>query len=186
MEQNIIVPAMHSVVIFSQAPTAASRVVDGVVVHLKDFQRRQIVKPLAEDWELHLVSSGDFTWRLVNQAGFENIDTTPAEVPMDLRATPSMRDQVVELVSRYIAARAQDDGYETLEEALDFDMAGEIDDLATEAERAFLAAFAPPQGRAANDPPPGTKVPSKPPKTPPRADSGEMAEEQPTAESEET
>lgn len=150
METNIIVPAGHAVAILSTTPTVAHRVVDGISVYLNQFHKRAKIAPLDHEWELLLESQEEPQYRLINQTGYENIDTRPVEIPLDLRTTPSLRDQVIEQVARYMTARAVDEGYESLEEAHDFDMQGEIDDLATEAEHAFLAAFTPHQGRAAN------------------------------------
>lgn len=151
MKTSIEVPAGFAVAILTQHPTVAMRVVDGIGVYLHQFDKRAHIKPLDHDWELSLDADEAPLWRLIDQRGYENIDTRPVEIPADLRVTPSLRDQVVEQISRYLAARAVDEGYETLEEAHDFDMQGEVDDLATEAENAFLAAFKPHEGRAAND-----------------------------------
>lgn len=151
MQKNIIVPAGHRVAIMAPKPCYAYRVVDGVAVFLKEFHTRAAIAALDVEWELSLESEEDPSYRLVDVRGYENIDTRAVEIPLDLRTTPTLRDQVVEQISRYFAARAVDEGYETLEEAHDFDMQGEIDDLATSAEASFLAAFTPHQGRAAND-----------------------------------
>lgn len=151
MEKNIIVPPGHAVAILATKPTVAHRIVDGISVYLNQFHKRANVPPLDHEWELLLESEEEPQYRLIDKRGYENIDTRPVEIPLDLRTTPSLRDQVVEQISRYMAARAVDEGYETLEEAHDFDMVAELDDIATEAETAFLAAFTPHQGRAAND-----------------------------------
>lgn len=71
---------------------------------------------------------------------------------MRLKAAASMRDMVVEQISRYLSARASDEGFESLEEAMDFDIEGELDDLQTRAESSYLAAFMPHEGRADNAP----------------------------------
>lgn len=161
---NVVVPAGHAVAILATAPTLAYRVVDGIAVYLRQFEKRARVPPLDMEWELELESEGKVNYRLVDQRGFERVDPNPVEIPAELRATPSLRDQVVELVARYLGARAQDDGYETLEEANDFDIDGEVDDIATEAERSFLAVFKPHVGRAANNPDrPGRKSVENPP-----------------------
>lgn len=151
MKTDILVPAGHRVAILNSSPTTAYRVVDGIAVYIQMFDKRATIAPLDMEWELSLDSETEPKWQLIDQRGYEKIDTRPVEIPLDLRTTPSLRDQVVEQISRYFAARAVDEGYESLEEAHDFDMQGEIDDLATEAEGAFLAAFTPHQGRAAND-----------------------------------
>lgn len=151
MEKNIIVPLGHAVAVLSTRPTVAHRIVDGISVYLNQFHKRAKIAPLDHEWELLLESAEEPQYRLIDQRGYENLDTRPVEIPLDLRTTPTLRDQVVEQVARYLAARAVDDEYETLEEAHDFDVQGELDDIATEAETAFLAAFAPHEGRAAND-----------------------------------
>lgn len=187
MEKNIVVPAGFSVAILATCPTTAHRVCDGISVYLNQFSRRARIPPLDVEWELSLEGAEEPQYRLIDQRGYENIDTRPVEIPLDLRTTPTLRDQVVEQISRYFAARAVDEGYETLEEAHDFDMQGELDDLATEAETSFLAAFTPHQGRAANDNARG--VPAVPdlgsqalkPPVPPISPKPNLQEEEPIA-----
>lgn len=168
-EVNVILPAGFSLDGVSTAPIRAYHMVDGVGVLLGLFTSRVRIKPAGEERELMFRSDvvfQDFT--TADRRGLEKVDPTPTEIPLRLKASPSMRDQVVEQVSRYLSARAQDQGFESLEEAMDFDVEGELDDLQTRAESQFLAKFAPHEGRAAagaqvREPAPAAPAGSAPP-----------------------
>lgn len=163
-EVNVVLPAGYGLDGVSTAPVRCYHMVDGVGVLLGLFSSRVRIKPAGEERELMFRSDLKFVdFELQDKRGLEKVDPTPTEIPLRLKASPSMRDQVVEQVSRYLSARAQDQGFESLEEAMDFDLDGELDDLQTRAETQFLAKFAPHEGRAAAGPKvrdPAVNVPS--------------------------
>lgn len=153
METSVVVPAGFELRGLSSAPVSVYTVVDGLGVLLARFASVVRVKPFAEERELLMRSDVEFKdFDLLDRRGLEVPDPNPTEVPLRLKAAPSMRDMVVEHLSRFLAARAQDEGFESLEEAMDFDLEGEMDDLQTRAESSYLAAFAPHEGRADNAP----------------------------------
>lgn len=155
METTVVLPAGFELKGVSPEILSAFVVVEGIGVLLARFPRLVHIKPHAEEREILFRSDGAAsftTFDMVDRRGLEPVDPNPVEVPLRLKAAPSMRDQVVEHISRYLSARAQDEGFESLEEAMDFDIEGELDDLQTRAEGAYLASFAPHEGRANNAP----------------------------------
>lgn len=153
METTVVVPAGFELRGLSSVPVSVFVVVDGIGVLLARFASVVRVKPYLEERELLVRSDVEFTeFDLIDRRGLEVVDPNPVEVPLRLKAAPSMRDMVVEHLSRYLSARAQDEGFESLEEAMDFDIEGELDDLQTRAESSYLAAFMPHEGRADNAP----------------------------------
>lgn len=155
-EVNVVVPPGFSLEGACVQPTRCYVMEGGLGVLLAIFTNRVRVKPADVEREL-LFRSDDLVFQdfsIVDKRGFEIVDPNPVEVPVHLKASPSMRDMVVEQISRFMAARAMDEGFESLEEAMDFDVAAELDDLQSRAEGQFLATFMPHEGRASNAPKP--------------------------------
>lgn len=151
METNVVVPAGHTLDGVGSGPVHVYDMSDGLGVLLGIYP--SIVKVRSADHERELMFRSDVLFQnfvLKDVRGFEEVDPTPVEIPVRLATAPSMRDQVVEQISRYLFARAKDEGFESLEEAMDFDVEGEVDELQTRAETSFIASFMPHQGRAAN------------------------------------
>lgn len=184
METTVVLPAGFELKGLSPAIISAYVVVDGLGVLLARFPRLVHIKPHAEEREILFRSDHDASFTefdMVDRRGLEVPDPNPMEVPLRLKAAPSMRDQIVEQISRYLSARAQDEGYESLEEAMDFDLGAELDDLQTRAEGAYLATFMPHEGRADNSP--GLKRDQRPETKPepPKPAFPTVAEEVPVA-----
>lgn len=151
METNVVVPAGFGVHAFVSDLVRVYDMESGIGVLIGSFPSVVNVKPSVVERELMFRSDVEFKdFELRDLRGLEILDTTPLEVPLRLAAAPSMRDQVVEQISRYLSARAKDEGFESLEEAMDFDIGGELDDLQTRAEGSFIQSFMPHEGRAGN------------------------------------
>lgn len=172
MDTSIIIPAGFALEGFSKH-AVMYEVADGVGMYRRGFNSIVRVDPAPHEREFLFKTQEVFKdFRLIDKRGLEVVDPNPVEVPLNLKATPTMKEQIVEQISRYLSARAADEGYETLEEAMDFDIPGELDDLQTAAEGSFLASFAPHEGRANNTPRRPGERPTVAPK-PPEVPSGE-------------
>lgn len=153
MDTNIVVPAGFGVHGFVSDPVNVYDMASGLGVLIGSFPKVVNVKPSTVERELLFRSEVEFqNFELKDLRGLEVVDPTPVELPLRLAAAPSLRDQVVEQISRYLSARAKDEGFESLEEAMDFDLDAELDDLQTLAEGTFLQSFMPHEGRAVNTP----------------------------------
>lgn len=144
MELVINVPRMHQLQIKSAGYFEVWDEVDGIAYRVAGPQSDYTALVVDFDRELVLKWQDDDAepaTYLADKSGLEFPDPSPVEVPLMLKAQPSMRTQIIEELGRYLSARAMDEGYESLEEANDFDLDAEIDDMATEAEEAFRAAF---------------------------------------------
>lgn len=83
--------------------------------------------------------------RQAHEAGMSYLDKhgreipsgVPVEVPIRFRTPQSTREVVADLVRRELSQRAQDEGFETWEEADDFDIEDDPVDPRTEYERVF-------------------------------------------------
>lgn len=149
METNVVVPAGFGVHAFVSDLVRVYDMESGIGVLIGSFPSVVNVKPSVVERELMFRSDVEFKdFELRDLRGLEMLDTTPLEIPLRLAAAPSMRDQVVEQISRYLSARAKDEGFESLEEAMDFDVTGEVDELQTRAEASFIQSFMPHEGRA--------------------------------------
>lgn len=143
MEQVIEVPALHELEVRTVYPFTLWEDIDGVAVRLKGPLTSLVVPVLDADRLFVVKTEKDEVpaYYITDKRGFEMPDQTPAEIPLQVRAQPALRDTIIEELGRYMSARARDEGLETIEEANDFDMEGELDDIATEAEQAFIASF---------------------------------------------
>lgn len=151
MDTNIVVPAGYGVHGFVSDPVNVYDMASGLGVLIGSFPKVVNVKPSTVERELLFRSEVEFqNFELKDLRGLEVVDPRPIEVPLRLAAAPSMREQVVEQISRYLSARAKDEGFESLEEAMDFDITGEVDELQTRAEASFIQSFMPHEGRATN------------------------------------
>lgn len=61
----------------------------------------------------------------LDEHGFEHPDPTPVEMPTRLRLPQRQVDRVRELVRRELSQRAQEEGFESFDEADDFEIEGE-------------------------------------------------------------
>lgn len=61
--------------------------------------------------------------------GKEVLDSTPLEVPLHWRRPPSLRDQIKQFVRTELSAQAEDRGFDSFEEADDFEMDEDPDPL---------------------------------------------------------
>lgn len=182
METTVVLPAGFELKGHSAVIISAYNVIDGLGVLLARFPRLVHIRPADVEREILFRSDSpsSFTdFDMIDRRGLEVVDPNPVEVPLRLKASTSMRDQIVEQISRYLSARAQDEGYESLEEAMDFDIDLELDDLQTRSEGAFLASFAPHEGRANNTPRNPADKRQEPEKVP--KDGTTMTEEAPVA-----
>lgn len=58
----------------------------------------------------------------LNDRGHEILDNTPIEIPLGWRKPESLTEQMRRLIRTEMSIRAQDQGFETFEEADDFDV----------------------------------------------------------------
>lgn len=138
MELNIVVPPRHTLQLAGDEMFQAYRLVDGIGVLIAQKSRLRL-GPWKEEVEILVKSPGkkEPLWDLQDVAGYNQVDSTAVEVPLRFRGQVSMRDMVIEQLQRYFSASRANQDYETLEESQDFDVQGDIDDLATAAELSF-------------------------------------------------
>lgn len=74
---------------------------------------------------------------LTEDGRFEIVDSTPLEAPLDLKPSPGLTEIVRDLVRREMSQVADQLGYETFEEADDFDIEDDPLDPLTEYEKVF-------------------------------------------------
>lgn len=79
----------------------------------------------------------------INERGQEVLDPTPLEIPLGFRVPESLSEQVKRLVRRQLSEAADGRGYETFDEANDFD----IPDDQVEPDTPFEMVFDPSIGR---------------------------------------
>lgn len=63
----------------------------------------------------------------LDEKGHEILDDTPVAIPVKFMRAQTLTDQVRALISVHASQRAADDGFETFEEANDFDIPDEYD-----------------------------------------------------------
>jgi len=63
----------------------------------------------------------------LNENGHEVLDDTPVEIPLRFRREETINEKVQRLVELNISARAEANGFETFDEADDFDVQDEYD-----------------------------------------------------------
>lgn len=73
----------------------------------------------------------------LDDAGNEVGDPTPLAPPAHLRRQMTMSEQIQQMIRREVSLRAQDLGYETFEEAEDFDVDDDVRDPHTPYEAVF-------------------------------------------------
>lgn len=61
--------------------------------------------------------------------GKEVLDSTPLEIPLSWKRPPSLRDQIKQFVRSELSNRASEEGFDTFEEADDFDVDEDPDPL---------------------------------------------------------
>lgn len=73
----------------------------------------------------------------LNNNGHEVLDSTPLALPLGFKKPESLDDQIRRLVRTHISAQAQEQGFETWEDADDFDIPDDQADPATPFEMDF-------------------------------------------------
>lgn len=122
-----------------------------------DYSFCQQYRDCSQDQAVHhadgtIVSAG------LDAMGRETPDPFPMEVPLHLQAGPSLSDTVRRLIQGELSKIADDSGYETFEEADDFD----IEDDPADPHTPYEAVFDPPlpqepdPGKTSVDPVPGS------------------------------
>lgn len=131
MEKTVIIPSNMRVVFTASVPFSIGEVLDGISFWFAN--RRQVtVQPALHEREFVLSYEQEPSEYWEKGTQHEAVDNTPVDVPLSKRGSPTLQQQIRELIARELSTRAKQDGFETLAEADDFDIGEqELDDLLT-------------------------------------------------------